>query len=59
MKKFVFIALFLAACLCMNGFLVAPAKSVDEQSFNPELVFEAKIENLINNFFGDGKIQNF
>lgn len=60
MKRFVFIALFLAACLCMNGFLVAPTKAVEEQSFNPELVFEAKIENLINlnNVYGEDFTNN-
>lgn len=50
MKRFAVIALFLAACLCMNGFLVAPAKTTvnAEGALDTELVFEAKLQNLIN-----------
>ena len=70
MKRVLFVSLFLIACLCMNGFIVAPATVADtspdvtnvvnEVSPDPQLVLEARLENLlnINYIYGDDILDN-
>lgn len=61
MKRFVVICLFLASCLCMNGFLVVPeSPKTPTSGLKTEMVFEAKIENLINlnNIYGSDFLDN-
>ena len=70
MKRVLFVSLFLIACLCMNGFIVAPATVADtspdvtnvvnEASPDPQLVLEARLENLlnINYIYGDDILDN-
>lgn len=70
MKRLLFVSLFLIACLCMNGFIVAPATEssaeptvtdVSNQTTpDPEQVLKARLENLlnINYVYGDDILDN-
>ncbi len=67
MKRFIFIALFLVCCLCMNGFISMPknaseggAKAVIQTEFDGEKALESHIINLLNlnNVYGDDFTDN-
>ncbi len=64
MKRLIAVCLFLASCLCMNGFITQPAKTdntvVSSVTPNAALVENARIENLLNNnnVYGEDFLNN-
>ncbi len=71
MKRFTLVCLLLIGCLCMNGFIIAPAKSADvtdaansniTAKATPDMqeVEKAHLEHIlsINNIYGDGFTDN-
>lgn len=64
MKRFIAACLFLACCLCMNGFISVPAKTesttVSVLTPDAEKVENARIENLLNhnNVYGEDFLSN-
>ena len=64
MKRLIAVCVFLACCLCMNGFIIAPNQKnvVNTPTTQPDeaLMFSARVENLLNrnNVYGDDFVSN-